>query len=69
MAARGLMGCVVPPPPRLNVDRHGNPRDYATYARLRYRKHVVDESPERIAFLHGPRRDGLPVLGQQVCRK
>lgn len=51
------MGYVPPPaPPRLNVDREGQPRDYATYVWLRYRRHVVDGSPARVAFLHGLRR-------------
>ncbi len=49
------MGYLIPsPPPRLNVDRHGLPRDYATYVWLLYRKHVQDDSPERVAFLNGP---------------
>ena len=49
------MGYVIPTQaPRLNVDRHGLPRDYATYVWLLYRKHVDDRSPLRQAFLHGP---------------
>lgn len=41
---------------RLNVDRFGLPRDYATYVWLLYGKVVEDKSPARIAFLYGPRR-------------
>jgi hypothetical protein len=41
-----------PPLPRLNVDRFGMPRDYATYKWLLYRKRIDDRSPERMAFLH-----------------
>ena len=62
------MGYVPPPAPiRLNVDRHGLPRDYATYVWLLYRKVVVDDSPARRAFLHGP-YDGvtIPDFGQQL---
>ncbi len=40
------------PAPRLNVDRHGNPRDYATYEWLLYGRVVDDRSPARIAFLY-----------------
>ena len=62
------MGYVpAPQPPRLNLDRFGMPRDYATYVWLLYGKHVRDDSPERRAFL-GHREDGWqhPTLGQQV---
>ena len=64
-----MMGYVVPPPLRLNVDRHGMPRDYATYVWLLYRRHVEDGSPERQAFLHGPSRSDnpLPDFGQQMA--
>lgn len=40
-------------PPRLNLDRHGMPRDYASYVWLLYRRHVDDRSPARRTFLHG----------------
>ena len=43
----------VPTAPRLNLDRFGLPRDYATYMWVVYRQHVVDNSPERRAFLIG----------------
>lgn len=47
------------PPPRLNLDRFGLPRDYTTYAWLLYGRHVRDDSPARRAFLdgHGSGRD------------
>lgn len=50
------MGYVPPPapPPRLNLDRHGMPRDYATYMWLLYGRRVEDKSPARRAFLNGP---------------
>ena len=55
------MGYVPPPQPlRLNLDRHGMPRDYATYVWLLYRRVVADDSPLRRAFLRvaiGPSRD------------
>lgn len=46
------MGFVPPfaPPPALNVDRFGLPRDYATYMWLVYRQRVDDRSPQRTAF-------------------
>ena len=54
-------------PPRLNVDRHGLPRDFATYMWLRYKAVVRDESPARLAFLHGPSGEWEhPNFGQQV---
>ena len=42
-------------PIRLNLDRHGLPRDYATYVWLLYKRVVTDDSPARRAFLHGTR--------------
>lgn len=39
-----------PSAPRLNLDRFGMPRDYATYVWLLYGKRVNDESPARRAF-------------------
>ena len=62
------MGYVLPPepPPALNVDRFGLPRDFATYMWLLYRKRVADDSPPRLAFLHGPEIGGLPNFGQQI---
>ena len=44
------MGYVPPtPPPRLNLDRFGMPRDYATYVWLLYRRYAADDSPARRA--------------------
>ena len=64
------MGYMPPeaPSPRLNLDRHGMPKDYATYVWLLYKRRVEDESPARLAFLHGPvgSRWEHPNLGQQV---
>lgn len=58
---------MVPPPrskqPRLNLDRFGMPKDYATYMWVLYKKVVQDESPERLAFLHGGGADGEPYFG------
>ena len=49
------MGYTPPQPPiRLNLDRHGLPRDFATYMWVTYRRVVEDGSPARRAFLHGP---------------
>lgn len=65
------MGYVPPPPPlRLNLDRFGMPRDFYSYMWLVYGRRVVDNSPARQAFLHGPRAKG-PVLdlGQQLCMR
>ena len=65
------MGYVPPkaPAPRLNVDRFGMPKDYATYIWLLYGRVVVDESPERQAFLHGP-KDGPPLdFGEQLIMR
>ena len=57
------MGYIPPRPPlRLNIDKRGMPRDYATYIRLLYRRHVADDSPTRQAFLHGPASDGVPEM-------
>jgi hypothetical protein len=46
------MGYVPPPRPidRLNLDRFGMPRDYATYMWLLYGKVVEDGSPARRAW-------------------
>lgn len=55
--------------PRLNLDRHGMPLDYATYVWLLYGKAVEDDSPARRAFLKGPKISGgweHPSLGSQV---
>lgn len=65
------MGYVpAPPPPRLNLDRHGLPRDFATYMWVTYRRHVTDDSPARRAFLYGPvalaLRDRGLDFGQQT---
>ena len=63
------MGYVPPSqPPRLNLDRHGLPRDFASYMWLLYRRHVSDKSPIRQAFLHGT-DDKLKNFGaQEVMR-
>jgi hypothetical protein len=60
------MAHIPPPPPfRLNVDRHGMPRDFATYMWVTYRRVVDDRSPARRAFLaHGPQ--ARPSLGPSV---
>ena len=65
------MGYVPPPQPvRLNLDRHGMPRDYATYMWVTYKRIVEDDSPQRRAFLHGPvDGDGPPDFGLQVMRR
>lgn len=59
-------------PFRPNLDRHGMPRDYATYVWLLYGKVVEDDSPARRAFLNGSVVSGgwaHPRLGSQViCR-
>lgn len=56
------MGYVPPTPPvRLNLDRHGMPKDYATYMWLLYGKAIEDNSPARRAFLNGGRGDA-PML-------
>jgi hypothetical protein len=56
------------PPPAMNLDRFGLPRDYATYIWLLYKRRVRDESPERRRFL-GKLSDGdaITSFGQQVC--
>jgi hypothetical protein len=46
-----------PPPPQLNMDKHGMPLDYATYVWLLYKKHVEDNSPNRRAFLNKDKED------------
>lgn len=54
------MGRRPPPPPRLNLDRHGMPKDYATYMWVLYREVVEDRSPARLAFLqHRPTQGSL----------
>lgn len=63
------MGYVPPPEPlRLNVDRHGLPRDYATYVWLLYGRRVEDRSPARIAFLNGT-TDRPNDFGQQLAMR
>ena len=66
------------PPPWLNLDRFGMPKDYATYEWVMYRKRVRDDSPERRAFLNGGvaglvRQDLEPflhpLLGTQSIRR
>jgi hypothetical protein len=47
------MGYLPPAPPfRPNLDRHGMPRDYATYVWVVYGKVVEDDSPARRAFVN-----------------
>jgi hypothetical protein len=58
-----------PPPPPLNLDRFGMPRDYATYIWLLYRRRVVDDSPPRRAFLNRGRDSGIPDFGQQLSMR
>lgn len=49
------MGYIPPDPPiRLNLDRFGMAKDYATYMWLLYGKRVEDNSPARRAFLNRP---------------
>jgi hypothetical protein len=63
------MGYIPPSrPPRLNLDRHGMPRDYATYVWLLYRRHVEDRSPARRGFLHGPQDKPLDFGTQEMWR-
>lgn len=50
-----------PPPPRLNLDRFGMPRDFTTYMWVTYRQRVADNSPERRAFME-VRRVGAPFI-------
>ncbi len=61
------MGYVPAPAPiRLNVDKFGMPKDYATYMWITYRRIVSDDSPVRRAFLHGPFAD-IGDFGQQIA--
>lgn len=63
------MGYVPPPRPfRPNLDRFGLPRDFATYLWATYGE-GSRIPPERRVFLYGPRRDGIPVLGQQTAMR
>jgi hypothetical protein len=66
------MGFIPAPPPsepfRPNLDRHGMPKDYATYIWLLYKRVVKDESPERLAFLHGT-DDHPRDFGQQLMMR
>lgn len=62
------MGYVPPPAPiRLNLDRHGMPKDYATYVWLVYGKRAEDKSPLRRAFLAPTRAH--PPLRPSVDRR
>ncbi len=56
-------------PIRLNLDRFGLPKDYATYVWLTYHKVVKDESPERLAFLGGRDDDTPPSFGVQTMMR
>ena len=66
------MGYVPPPPAplRLNLDKFGMPRDFATYMWVTYRRRVTDDSPERRAF-EGRSSGGWthPNFGQQVSMR
>ncbi len=63
------MGYVPPEPPiRLNLDRFGLPKDYATYMWLVYHRIVEDKSPERLKFLHGTDAEPLDFGQQMVAR-
>jgi hypothetical protein len=50
------MGARTPvmPPPKLNLDRFGMPKDYPTYIWLLYGERVEDKSPQRLAFTNRP---------------
>ena len=52
-----------PPPPKLNIDKHGLPRDYTTYIWLHYHYFVIDESPARLAFIYNPEIPDQPFFG------
>lgn len=55
--------------PRLNLNRHGMPLDYATYEWLLYDRVVEDDSPARRAFLNGAETRGgweHPNFGEQL---
>lgn len=57
----GLLGKPLPSrpiTPKLNLDRFGIPKDYATYVWVLYKKIVEDESPQRRAFLNKPNNEG-----------
>jgi len=45
--------------PPLNLDRHGMPKDFATYMWVTYKRRVDDDSPARRAFLSRPVRPAL----------
>lgn len=61
------MGYVPPSEPmRLNLDRFGMPKDYATYMWLLYQRRVRDDSPTRRAFLD---RGNLADYGQQLVMR
>ena len=64
------MGYVPPAPPvRINLDRFGMPKDYASYVWLLYGKVVEDDSPARRAFLHpAPTGEGPSDFGLQSFR-
>lgn len=55
--------------PRLNLDRFGMPKDYASYMWVTYKRLVTDDSPLRRAFLSAPSRVGIPDFGQQVSMR
>lgn len=64
------MGYVPPTPtPRLNLDRFGLPRDYASYVWLLYRRHVADDSPARRAFVNGSSAGAPLDFGVQEIRR
>lgn len=63
------MGYTPPREPfRLNLDKYGAPKDYATYVWLLYRLRVDDRSPQRMAFLNGTTDRPLD-FGQQLAMR
>lgn len=69
------MGYIPPIPAeplRLNLDRFGMPKDFATYMWVVYKCRVEDDSPARRAFLYGAKRkdrNPLPDFGQQIAMR
>jgi hypothetical protein len=54
--------------PKLNLDKFGMPKDYATYVWLLYKKVVEDDSPQRRAFLE-KKQEGYFGFDQQYIYK
>ena len=55
--------------PKLNLDKHGMPKDYASYMWLTYKKVVSDESPNRRAFLNKGGNWEHPNFGLQMSMR